>query len=75
MSYIVKAPLVGVNGADGKVKYLYCGTPVPSDVSKDDIERLVADGLVTGGEEASKPSTRRAGGKNDSSGSDADRAV
>lgn len=46
MAHIVSSPLVAVNGADGKVKYLYRGTIVPSDVSEKDIKRLVADGLI-----------------------------
>ncbi|MGJ5667793.1 hypothetical protein QLG13_07980 [Rhodococcus aetherivorans] len=78
MSHIVTAPLVGVNGVDGKVKYLYRGTPVPSDVAKDDIERLVADGLIepAGADEpAPKASTRKtAGSKSDSSAADSGRA-
>lgn len=55
MSYIVKAPLVGVNGADGKVKYLYIGTPVPSDVSAEDLERLEEGGLIVKDESTARP--------------------
>ena len=46
MSYVVTAPLVGVNGADGKLKYLYQGSVVPLDVSEADLERLEAGGLI-----------------------------
>jgi len=46
MAHIVSSPLVAVNGVDGKVKYLYRNTIVPSDVSEKDITRLVADGLI-----------------------------
>jgi len=46
MSYVVVAPLVGVNGADGKLKYLFAGTPVPLDVSDADVARLAAGGLI-----------------------------
>lgn len=46
MSYVVVAPLVGVNGADGKLKYLFAGTPVPLDVSDTDVARLAAGGLI-----------------------------
>jgi hypothetical protein len=46
MSYIVIAPLVGVNGQDGKVKYLYQNASVPDDVSAEDVARLVADKLI-----------------------------
>lgn len=67
MSHIVTAPLVGVNGADGKVKYLYQGTEVPSDVSREDVDRLVADGLVAAVGETPKAATKRtAGVKSDS---------
>lgn len=45
-NYVVTAPLVGVNGADGKLKYLFAGTPVPLDVSNEDIERLAEGGLI-----------------------------
>ncbi|MGF7124037.1 hypothetical protein [Rhodococcus sp. BE178] len=74
MSHIVTAPLVGVNGADGKVKYLYRGTIVPSDVTNDDVARLVADGLVAPTEDTPKPTGRRAaGGKNDSASAESGR--
>lgn len=77
MSHIVTAPLVGVNGVDGKVKYLYRGTPVPSDVSKDDIERLVADGLIesAGADDPAPKSTTRktAGSKSDSTAAESGR--
>lgn len=46
MSYVVVAPLIGVNGADGKLKMLYAGAPVPVDVSAADIERLAEGGLI-----------------------------
>lgn len=46
MSYVVTAPLVGVNGADGKLKYLFQGAVVPPDVSEADIERLAEGGLI-----------------------------
>ena len=46
MSYVVTAPLVGVNGSDGKVMYLFEGSPVPVGVSDADIERLEAGGLI-----------------------------
>lgn len=46
MSYVVTAPLIGVNGADGKLKMLYQDTPVPLDVSDADIARLEAGGLI-----------------------------
>lgn len=46
MSYVVVAPLVGVNGADGKLKYLFAGTPVPLDVSDADVARLAEGGLI-----------------------------
>ncbi|MCQ4148680.1 hypothetical protein [Rhodococcus qingshengii] len=45
-NYVVTAPLVGVNGADGKVKYLFKDSPVPLDVSAADIERLEEGGLI-----------------------------
>ncbi|MDI9900253.1 hypothetical protein QM716_10340 [Rhodococcus sp. IEGM 1409] len=45
-NYVVVAPLVGVNGADGKLKYLFAGTPVPVDVSEADVARLAAGGLI-----------------------------
>ena len=59
MSDKVIAPLVAVNGADGRVKYLYHGTTVPSDVSEDDLKRLRADGLV---EKFAEPETESATG-------------
>lgn len=46
MSYVVTAPLVGVNGADGKLKYLFQDTPVPLDVSDADVARLLEGGLI-----------------------------
>jgi hypothetical protein len=46
MSYVVVAPLIGVNGADGKLKMLYAGAPVPVDVSPADVERLAEGGLI-----------------------------
>lgn len=46
MGYIVTAALVAVNGTDGRIKYLYQGTPVPSDVEKADLDRLESDGLI-----------------------------
>jgi len=46
MSYVVVAPLVGVNGADGKLKYLYQDAVVPLDVSEADVARLAAGGLI-----------------------------
>lgn len=46
MSYVVVAPLVGVNGADGKLKYLYQDAVVPLDVSETDVARLAAGGLI-----------------------------
>ena len=46
MGYIVKAALVGVNGVDGKLKYLYAGTAVPADVAKEDLDRLEEGGLI-----------------------------
>jgi|GEM_PF-1610399 len=46
MSYLVTAPLVGVNGADGKLKYLFAGTVVPLDVSRADLDRLEEGGLI-----------------------------
>jgi len=73
MTHIVTAPLVGVNGKDGKVKYLYRGTPVPEDVAKEDIDRLVVDGLIESLEAAPKaPSRRPAGSKSDGPAADAD---
>ena len=52
MSYIVKAALVGVNGVDGKLKYLYAGTPVPEDIAKADLDRLEEGGLIVKVDEA-----------------------
>ncbi|MFE5790606.1 hypothetical protein [Rhodococcus erythropolis] len=52
MSYVVVAPLVGVNGADGKLKYLYQDAAVPLDVSEADVARLAAGGLI---EEVASP--------------------
>ena len=46
MGYVVTSALVAVNGSDGKIKYLYSGTPVPADVAKADLDRLEADGLI-----------------------------
>lgn len=46
MGYIVIAPLVGANGQDGKIKYLYQNAAVPEDVSDADIERLLGDKLI-----------------------------
>ena len=46
MAYTVTAPLIGVEGVDGKLKYLYQGTPVPSDVAQKDLDRLEAEGLI-----------------------------
>ncbi|MBX4168049.1 hypothetical protein K3M35_05130 [Rhodococcus sp. DMU2021] len=75
MSHIVTAPLVGVNGADGKLKYLYHGTVVPSDVSKEDIDRLVEDGLIKSTEEAPRASSRKtAGSKSDGTAADSGRS-
>ena len=45
-NYVVVAPLVGVNGADDKLKYLYQGAVVPLDVSEADVARLAAGGLI-----------------------------
>ncbi|OZE77220.1 hypothetical protein CH305_18460 [Rhodococcus sp. 15-649-2-2] len=47
MGYVVTAPLVGVNGEDGKLKMLYKGALVPADVSAEDLERLEDGGLIT----------------------------
>lgn len=57
MSYIVTAPLIGANGSDGKIKYLYQGATVPADVSTDDVKRFLADGLVVrvGGSDPDEP--------------------
>ncbi|MCJ0906233.1 hypothetical protein [Rhodococcus sp. ARC_M6] len=61
MTYVVNAPLIGVNGADGKLKMLYAGAPVPIDVSQDDIERLADGGLIV--EVASDEPVKAAGRK------------
>lgn len=52
MSYVVTAPLVGVNGADGKLKYLFQGAVVPLDVSDEDLARLADGGLIESTEPA-----------------------
>ena len=67
MSYIVKAALVGVNGLDGKLKYLYAGTPVPEDVAKADLDRLEEGGLIVKADEAKKaPAKKPVGTSGDS---------
>ncbi|NIL77609.1 hypothetical protein [Rhodococcus sp. B10] len=57
MGHIVTAPLVGVNGSDGKIKYLYQGATVPSDISADAIKRLLGDGLIAkeGSDDSDEP--------------------
>lgn len=62
MGYVVTAPLVGVNGEDGKLKMLYQGVPVPADVSDEDIERLAEGGLIkkVGGDEPTAAEKRAA---------------
>lgn len=47
MSYKVVAPLIGVNGVDGKLLYLYGGADVPEKgVAQGDLDRLEAEGLI-----------------------------
>jgi len=46
-SYTVVGALAIVKGTDGKVKYLYRGTPVPEGVSNEEVARLEELGLVS----------------------------
>lgn len=65
MSYVVTAPLVGVNGSDGKVMYLFQGSPVPVGVSEADIARLEAGGLIENTAPAKTAAKKPAGASSD----------
>lgn len=59
MAHKVTAPLVSVKDPAGKHTYFYEGATVPDGFDKDDIERLVGDGMIKAVDvEASKPAVR-----------------
>lgn len=46
-NYQVTGPLAIVKGKDGKIRYCYTGSPIPSDIDDEQVQRLVVDGLVS----------------------------
>lgn len=58
MAHKVTAPLVSVKDPAGKNTYFYEGAVVPDGFDKDDLARLVGDGLIEDLEPSAKPAGR-----------------